>query len=198
VSSQEVPEAVFSEGCLGAIIGVGLSSARSLEVTETVLGASEDGCPVEVGSSPVAVLSKDFELSIPVSVQTTSVVPYSLGRDREDSAPILAEVGFLRRGFFGPRIPSPTSSSLASKVVPVKEKGLENSMICRGFFGPSFASPKILSSAQNPSEASVLAHSWRVKEKVAKQLHKNKELLAESVGVTQVGTKGYSKAVLDL
>jgi hypothetical protein len=36
-----------------------------------------------------------------------------------------------------------------------------------------------------------------VKEKVVKQLHKNEELLAESVGVTQVGTKGYSKAVLD-
>ena len=52
-----------------------------------------------------------------------------------------------------------------------------------------------------PSEASVslsqLAYSRRVKEKVTKQLHKNKELLAESVGVTQVGTKGYSKAALD-
>ena len=52
-----------------------------------------------------------------------------------------------------------------------------------------------------PSEASVslshLAYSRRIKKKVAKQLHKNKELLAESVGVTQVGAKGYSKAALD-
>jgi hypothetical protein len=44
---------------------------------------------------------------------------------------------------------------------------------------------------------SQLAYSRRVKEKVAKQLHKNKELLVESVGVTQVGVKGYSKAALD-
>jgi hypothetical protein len=52
-----------------------------------------------------------------------------------------------------------------------------------------------------PSKASMslshLAYSRRVKEKVTKQLHKNKELLAESVGVTQVGAKGYSKAALD-
>jgi hypothetical protein len=100
-------------------------------------------------------------------------------------------------------IPSPASSSLVSKV-PVKIKGsswLENSMIRWGFFGPSSASPKIPSSAQNPSKDSAslsqLTYSRRVKEKVAKQLHKNKELLAESVGVTQVGTKGCSKAVLD-
>ena len=36
-----------------------------------------------------------------------------------------------------------------------------------------------------------------MKEKVAKQLHKDKELLAESVVDTQVGAKGYSKAALD-
>jgi hypothetical protein len=74
-------------------------------------------------------------------------------------------------------------------------------MIRQGFFRPSSASPKIPSSAQNPSEdfasLSQLAYSRWVKEKVTKQLHKNKELLAKSVGVTQVGTKGYSKAVLD-
>ena len=46
-SSQEVPEAVLSEGCLGATIGGGLPPVRSLEVTEVVLGASEDGCPVD-------------------------------------------------------------------------------------------------------------------------------------------------------
>jgi hypothetical protein len=44
---------------------------------------------------------------------------------------------------------------------------------------------------------SQLVYSQQMKEKVAKQIHKNKELLAESVGVTQVGTKGYSKAVLN-
>jgi hypothetical protein len=83
-------------------------------------------------------------------------------------------------------------------------------MICRVFFGSSLVSSKILvvtkdcsfPSKAPPSEAFVslsqLAYSRRVKEKVAKQLHKNKELLAESVGVTQVGAKGYSKAALDV
>jgi hypothetical protein len=45
---------------------------------------------------------------------------------------------------------------------------------------------------------SQLAYSWRVKEKVAKQLHKNKELLAEAVVDIEVGAKGYSKAALDV
>jgi hypothetical protein len=39
-------------------------------------------------------------------------------------------------------------------------------------------------------------YSRRVKEKVAKQLHKNKELLAEVVVETPV--EGYSKGVLDV
>jgi hypothetical protein len=41
-------------------------------------------------------------------------------------------------------------------------------------------------------------YSRRVKEKVAKQLHKNKELLAEAVVDIQAGAKGYSKAALDV
>jgi hypothetical protein len=43
-----------------------------------------------------------------------------------------------------------------------------------------------------------LAYSWRVKEKVTKQLHKNKELLAEAMVDIQVGAKGYSKAALNV
>jgi hypothetical protein len=41
-----------------------------------------------------------------------------------------------------------------------------------------------------------LGYFWRVKKKVAKQLHKNKELLAEVVVETPV--EGYSKGVLDV
>jgi hypothetical protein len=45
---------------------------------------------------------------------------------------------------------------------------------------------------------SQLGYSQRVKEKVAKQLHKNKELLAEVVVETPVErVEGYSKRVLD-
>ena len=151
------------EGCLGATIGDGSSSgvvpippASSLVVTvaafplgkerEGCLGASEDECPAKDWSSLGADLSKDSKPTIPVSAQTTSVVPYSLGRDREDFVPVLAKVGFLRWGFFGLRITSLASSSLDCKDVPVKDKGTSvpvNGMIRRGFFGSSPASPKI-------------------------------------------------------
>jgi hypothetical protein len=172
---------VLSEGCVEATIGDGASPTRSLEDSEAVLGASEDGCPVEVGSSLVAVLSKDPEPSVPVSASTL-VVPVSAQISLV--APVSAQT-------------SPTSPSLDSKIVPVKKKGSsgpENSMIRRGFFGLSSASPKISSLTQNLSEDSM---SLAQLVKVAKQLQNNKELLAESVGVSQVGTKGYSKTVLD-
>jgi hypothetical protein len=179
--SLEVYEAVLLEGCVEVTIGDGASSARSLEVSEAVLGASEDGCSVEVGSSSVAVLSKDPEPSVLVSA-SIPVVPVSA--QISSVALVSAQT-------------SPTSPSLDSKIVLVKKKGSsgpKNSMIRRGFFGPSSASPKIPSLTQNLSEDSM---SLAQLAKVAKQLQNNKELLAESVGVSQVGTKGYSKTVLD-
>jgi hypothetical protein len=160
-----------TEGCVEATIGDGSSPARSLEVSEAVLGALDDGCPVEVGSSSVAVLSNDPEPSVPVSASSPVV-------------PVSAQT-------------SPSSPSLDSKIVPVKKKGStgpENSMIRRGFFGSSSASPKTPSLTQNLSEDSMTLAQLA---KVAKQFQNNKELLAESVSVSQVGTKGYSKTVLD-
>ena len=45
---------------------------------------------------------------------------------------------------------------------------------------------------------SQLGYSWRVKEKVAKQLHKNKELFTEVVAEIPVeGVEGYSKVVIN-
>jgi hypothetical protein len=140
--SLEVSEAVLSEGCVEATIGDGSSPARSLEVSEAVLGASEDGCPVEFGSSSVAVLLKDPEPSVPVSASTPVVL---VSAQISSVAPVSAQT-------------SPTSPSLDSKIVPVKKKGSsgpKNSMICRGFFGPSSASPKIPSLTQNLSEDSM-------------------------------------------
>jgi hypothetical protein len=98
-------------------------------------------------------------------------------------------MGFLRRGFLGPRSPSPAPSSLGCKAAPVNgsisSSIPEVSQVC--------SSPSVA-----PMSMSQLAYSWRVKEKVAKQLHKNKELLAEAVVDTQVGAKGCSKAVIDV
>jgi hypothetical protein len=128
--SLEVSEAVLSEGCVEATIGDGSSPARSLEVSEAVLGASDDGCPVEVGSSSVAVLSKDPEPSVPVSA-STSVVPVSA--QISSVAPVSAQT-------------SPTSPSLDSKIVPVKKKGSsgpENGMIRGAFLGRALILPRI-------------------------------------------------------
>jgi hypothetical protein len=86
--------------------------------------------------------------------------------------------GLLRRGFLGPRSPSPAPSSLGCKAVPVNgsvsSPTPEVSQVC---FSPLVA----------PMSMSQLAYSQRVKEKVTKQLHKNKELLAEAVVDIQVG-----------
>jgi hypothetical protein len=154
----EVSEAILLEGGVEATIGDGSSSARSLEVSEAVLGASKGGCPVEVGSSQVAVLSKDPEQAVPVSAQTTPVVPVSA--QISSVASVITQTASVEPVSTQTisSIPSPTSPSLDSKVVLVKKKrssGLENSMIRRGFFGPSSDSPKIPSSTQNLSEDSM-------------------------------------------
>ena len=102
-----------------------------------------------------------------------------------NSAPVM---GLLRRGFLGSRSPSP-APSLGCKATPVN-----------GF--ASSPTPEVSQVCSSPSAApmsmSQLAYSRRVKEKVTKQLHKNKELLAEAVVDIQVGASGYSKAALDV
>jgi hypothetical protein len=81
-------------------------------------------------------------------------------------------MGLLRRGFLGPRSPSLAPSSLGCKAAPVNG---------------SVSSPisEVSQVGSSPSAASTsmsqVVYSRRVKEKVAKQLHKNKELLAEAV-----------------
>ena len=107
----------------------------------------------------------------PVSSQATSEVVFPLGRDREDptisldleeaqaksirnSAPVM---GLLRQGFLG--------SNFVSSSIP---------RVSQVFSSPLMAPISSVSMSQ-------LAYSQRVKEKVAKQLHKNKELLAEAV-----------------
>jgi hypothetical protein len=96
--------------------------------------------------------------------------------------------------------PAP-SSSLGCKAAPVKDKGSS----ALGSNSASSSIPEVSQVCSLPSAAlissvsmSQLAYSQWVKEKVAKQLHKNKELLAEAVVDSQVGAKGYSKAALDV
>jgi hypothetical protein len=103
-----------------------------------------------------------------------------------NSAPVM---GLLRRGFLGLRSPSPAPSSLGCKAAlvngSVSSPTPEVSQVC--------SSPSVA-----PMSMSQLAYSQKVKEKVAKQLHKNKKLLVEAVVDIEVGAKGYSKAALDV
>ena len=176
LGESPMPALLTDEGCLGASTGDGSSSgampippASSLAASvvafplckerEGRLGASEDGWPAEDGSSPGAALLKDSELTIPVRSQTTSVVPYSLGRVREDPVPALVleealaesvwnsapAMGFLRRGFFGLRSPYSVSSSLDCKVAPIEDKGTlapVNGMIRWVFLGRALLLPR--------------------------------------------------------
>jgi hypothetical protein len=80
-------------------------------------------------------------------------------------------------------------------------------IICRGREEAPSSAPHTNKAAElgisnsplhSPVSNSQLCYSWRVKEKVAKQLHKNKELLAKIVAETLVeGEEGYSKEVID-
>ena len=98
--------------------------------------------------------------------------------------PVLA-TGLISQGCFGSKIashhlPVEEASSSAPHSNEAAELGISNSPL------------------HSPVSKSQLCYSKRVKEKVAKQLHKNKELLAEIVAKTLVeGEEGYSKEVID-
>jgi hypothetical protein len=121
----------------------------------------------------------------------------------------------IRWRFFGPRADSPSLAT--DDEIPALASGL----IYRGFLGSSLAPPALpvvkgstphsdgvaelggslsqpISSTSFVSK-SQLGYSRRVKEKVAKQLNKNKELLAKVVVDNPgEGVEGYSKEVLDM
>jgi hypothetical protein len=83
----------------------------------------------------------------------------------------------LRRGFLGPRIVSGRDSQTAAVVLSSSQVGE--------------SSNRTVVTEPNPINSSVsLSQMWynrRVKEKAARQLNKNKELIAEAVGVLPVG-----------
>jgi hypothetical protein len=89
-------------------------------------------------------------------------------------------LGLIKRGFLGPRAAHPA---------PVKGSDSE-AVLGRGISQPSHVTSSVSKSQRG--------YAQRVKEKVAKQSNKNKELLAEMVvDVPVVGEEGYSKRVLE-
>jgi hypothetical protein len=97
----------------------------------------------------------------------------------------------FRRGFLGPRAaPTPAQASLAPPALP-GAKGATSIPDGALALGRSLSQPVASTSAVSKSQ---LGYFRRVKEKVAKQLSKNKELLAEIMVVSpSVGVEGYSK-----
>ena len=98
----------------------------------------------------------------------------------------------IRRGFLGPRAAPPAPTSPTPYASP-GVKGAASIPDGAAALGRSLSQPVASTSAVSSSQ---LGYFWRVKEKVAKQLSKNKELLAETMVVSPgEGVKGYSKEV---
>jgi hypothetical protein len=141
-----------------------------------------------LGVSLKEVFAAPWEVDEPVSPSSPSCrdneVTLSGAEDLQVVRPSAPAKSLLRRGFLGPRaVPSPT---VVKEVMPVR-KGKDPTPEEGSSSGAT-----VLLSAQvcSPSNSSVsMSQLWytrRVKEKVAKQLNKNKVLIAEAVGVSLV------------
>jgi hypothetical protein len=92
-------------------------------------------------------------------------------------------LSLIRRGFFGPRPVSSSSSGV--KEASLSSKGKDSSLL------------EMSSKQDNPPVSkSLLVYSRRVKDEVAKQLLKNKDMLAEVVA--DIPVEGYPKEVIDM
>jgi hypothetical protein len=92
-------------------------------------------------------------------------------------------LSLIRRGFFGLRLVSSSSSGV--KEASLSSKGKDSSLL------------EMSSKQDNPPVSkSLLVYSRRVKDEVAKQLLKNKDMLAEVVA--DIPVEGYPKEVIDM
>jgi hypothetical protein len=100
-------------------------------------------------------------------------------------------LGLIKRGFLGPRAAHPALVKVDKKPAqPVVEGSDSEAVLGRGISQPSHVTSSVAKSQRG--------YAQRVKEKVAKQPNKNKELLAEIVvDVPVVGEEGYSIRVLE-
>jgi hypothetical protein len=100
-------------------------------------------------------------------------------------------LGLIKRDFLGPRAVHPAPVKVVKKPAqPVVEGSVSEAVLGRGFSQPSHVTSSVAKSQRG--------YAQRVKEKMAKQPNKNKELLAEIVvDVPVVGEEGYSIRVLE-
>jgi hypothetical protein len=133
--------------------------------------------------------------------------------DNQVVRPSALAKSLIQRGFFGPRAVSPPPVVLkeVSPVLKGKDPTLEvgssfvaavlpSSQACSSSDGAAVMEPGRESGTPINSSASMsqLWYTRRVKEKVAKQLNKNKDLIAEAVGVILVVGEDRVANVLNL
>jgi hypothetical protein len=141
--------------------------------------------PMGVG----VVLVKEFELVKTASAK--GLLRWGFLRSRNDSSSSL------------PRMKEASSSAKGSKVVVEDSQVYSSSKKHAAKLGLRLSKPfPRMSERGAPSYSSIsksqIGYAWRVKEKIAKQLHKNKELFAEVVAETsEKGVENYSEVVLD-
>jgi hypothetical protein len=162
----------------------------------------------ELAASPGSSDWEDSDSGVDLPVLEVTLAKVICGSSQAKSVRNSSPVkSLIRRGFLGPRAaPTPT---VLDDALPAPASAL----LRWGFLGPCPIPPTLpndkasvlgrrlsqpVSSTSYVSK-SQLGYSWRVKEKVAKQLNKNKELLAEAVVITPgEGVEGSSNKVLNV
>jgi hypothetical protein len=152
----------------------------------------EDDLAASSGSSDWEDSVSGVDLPVLKVTLAKVVCGSSQAKSDQNSSPAKS---LLRRGFLGSRVPS-------TPLVPTPASALFALPDLKGpiplFDGASELGKEISQSSTSSVSKSQWGYYWRVKEKVAKQLNKNKELLAKAVAITPgVGVEGYSKEVLN-
>jgi hypothetical protein len=148
------------------------------------------------------VFTIPWEVDEPVSTSyRDNEVTSSGAEDIQVVCPSAPTKSLIQRGFFGSRAISPPLVVMKEVLLVLKRKDptmkvgsssvatiLPSSQVCSYSDGASMVEPKRESGTPSNSSVSMsqLWYTLRVKEKVAKQLNKNKVLIAEAVGVIPV------------
>jgi hypothetical protein len=150
-----------------------------------------------VGLSDSEIIKEAFalpwEMDVPASQSCKEEeVPSSGAENIQVVRPTDPARSLLRRGFLGPRAvsPSPVVLKEVSPVIKGKEPATEDgSCAVSSFSVPVTLCSSVGTDVTKPIPFNSSGPWWytrRVKEKLAKQLNKNKELIAEAVGVKHV------------
>jgi hypothetical protein len=174
-----------------ARMGTSLLSDPSLASNPAILEAFSIPGEDEVVASPG---SSDWEDSDSGVADSVDLPASEVSLAAQNSFPAKS---LIRRGFLGPRATHTVSDdALPSPPAMPATKGRSHLSGGAAELGRRLSQPGSSTSSVSKSQS---GYARRVKEKVAKQLNKNKELLAEAIVVNPgEGVEGYSDKVLSL